>query len=133
MDNQLSMHFCKECNNMLYAAENKENSLLKFECRCCDYSETVEQNTQKTNLVYRNEIKLNQTSVKIDPGIINDPTYPRIQNKVCNECGYKEAIYFQNPNINDPGMKLFFVCCNKNHNGKYCGNWWYHKSSHNKE
>ena len=54
----MSMRFCKECNNMLYATENKENSLLKFICKSCNYSETVEQNTQETNLVYRNQVNL---------------------------------------------------------------------------
>lgn len=120
----MSMRFCKECNNMLYATENKENSLLKFVCKTCNYSETVEQNTQETNLVYRNQVKLGQSTVKIDPGIINDPTYSRTKNKTCPKCGYHEAIFFQNPNINDPGMKLVFVCCNKN-DGIYCGYSWF--------
>ena len=106
------------------ATENKENSLLKFICKSCNYSETVEQNTQETNLVYRNQVKLGQSSVKIDPGIINDPTYSRTKNKTCPKCGYHEAIFFQNPNINDPGMKLVFVCCNKN-DGIYCGHSWF--------
>ena len=42
----------------------------------------------------------------------------------CPKCGYHEAIFFQNPNINDPGMKLVFVCCNKN-DGIYCGYSWF--------
>ena len=119
------MRFCKECNNMLYPTENKENSLLKFVCKICDYSETVEKNSQETNLVYRNEIKLGQTAVKIDPNIINDSTYARTKNITCPKCGYHQAIYFQNPNINDPGMKLVLLCCNKDYNGGYCGKWWF--------
>ena len=121
----MSMRFCKECNNMLYPTENKENSLLKFECKICDYSETVEKNSQETNLVYRNEIKLGQTAVKIDPNIINDSTYARTNNITCPKCGYHQAIYFQNPNINDPGMKLVLLCCNKDFEGNYCGKWWF--------
>ena len=121
----MSMRFCKECNNMLYPTENKENSLLKFECKICDYSETVEKNSQETNLVYRNEIKLGQTAVKIDPNIINDSTYARTKNITCPKCGYHQAIYFQNPNINDPGMKLVLLCCNKDFEGNYCGKWWF--------
>lgn len=120
----MSMRFCKECNNMLYPTDNKENCLLKFLCKSCNYSETVEKNTKETNMVYRNEVKLGQRAVKIDPGIICDPTFSRTKKTQCPKCGYNEAIFFQNPNINDPGMKLVFVCCNRL-GGIPCGKWWF--------
>lgn len=52
---------------------------------------------------------MNQTSVTIYPDIPNDSNYLRIQNKQCNECEHKEAIYFQILNINESGMKLFVM------------------------
>lgn len=126
----MSMRFCKECNNMLYAQENKDTKTLKLECKSCRYFEGVDENTQENNLVYRNEVKLGQSAIKIDPGIINDPTYARTKKVICSKCGHSEAIYFQNPNINAPGnsgMKLVFVCCYKKDNNEYCGNWWFNK------
>lgn len=120
------MRFCRDCNNMLYAKENPNEKVLEFTCKNCQYSEKVEENSEGTNCVYKNEIKLGQTSIKIDPSIINDPTYSRTQNVKCTECGNKEAIFFQNPNLNDSSMKLVFVCCGKN-NGVYCGHWWFNK------
>lgn len=120
------MRFCKECNNMLYTRENSSSMLLEFYCKNCGYSENVEENSESTNCVYKNEIKLGQSAVKIDPSIINDPTYSRTQNVKCSDCGNNEAIFFQNPNLNDSGMRLVFVCCGKN-NGNYCGRWWYNK------
>jgi DNA-directed RNA polymerase II subunit RPB9 len=118
------MRFCKECNNMLYPVEDKDNKLLRFNCKNCNYAETIETNSEETNCVYRNEVKLNQSAIKIDPSIVHDPTYSRTKNFPCPECGNKEAIFFQNPNINDTGMKLIFVCCNQI-NGEYCGKWWF--------
>ena len=125
------MRFCKDCNNMLYGAEDKELKLLKFWCKNCNYSELVERNTEETNCVYRNEIKLGQSAVKIDPSIINDPTYSRTKNAFCPDCGYNQAIFFQNPNLNDSGMNLVFVCANKK-NSNYCGRWWYNEENSNK-
>jgi DNA-directed RNA polymerase II subunit RPB9 len=118
------MRFCKECNNMLYPCENKDEKKLMFACTNCDYKEKMEENNVKINLVYRNEVKLGQSHYEIDPCIINDPTYSRTKNQKCPECGYSEAIFFQNPNVDpDVGMKLIFVCCRKDQD-KYCGKYW---------
>ncbi len=115
------MRFCKECNTMLYPMENKEYQILSFLCKNCGYSETVEENTEESNCVYRNEVKLGQSKTSIDPSIINDPTYSRTKKIICPQCGYNEAIYFQDPNNTaDTGMKLIFICCNVI-KGKYCG------------
>ena len=78
--------------------------VLKFTCKNCNYSEMIEKNTQETNCIYRNEVKLGQSGMKIDPMIIDDPTYSRTRNVSCPECYYREAIFFQNPNNNDSGI-----------------------------
>jgi len=115
------MRFCKECNTMLYPSENKETQILSFHCRNCNYSENLDENDEKTNCVFRNEVKLGLNVTRIDPCIINDPTYSRTRTIRCPKCDYNEAIYFQDPNNTvDTGMKLIFVCCNVI-NGNYCG------------
>ena len=85
--------------------------------------------TKENNIVYRNEVKLGQTEVKINNSIINDPTYARTFGLRCPRCGYNETICFQNPNINDAGMKFIYVCCNKDYNGEPCGHNWFKEES----
>lgn len=119
------MKFCQDCGNLLTPSEKKGK--LIFECGTCGKEEQVLENNQYNNLVYRNEIKLIQNEVKINPSIINDPTYARTYEQKCPKCGYEEAICFQNPNINEQAMKLMYLCCNKNlsSTGKPCGYHWF--------
>ena len=112
----MSIRFCDLCGNML-TPSLKDDKKLVFNCENCNNEFKIKKNTESNNLVYRNEIRNEQTSANIDKYIINDPTYARSFNLICKNCGYKESICLQNPNINDPGMKLIYLCCNKNYNG----------------
>ena len=140
----MSMRFCQKCGNMLTPSENLKDKTLIYRCdnENCEFSggekyEKGKKPSEENNLVYRNEIKLGQTEVKINNSIINDPTYARSFTKKCPKCKYSESIYFQNPNINDAGMKFMYVCCNKNVNdtGEPCGYHWFKEdeSDNNKE
>ena len=132
----MSIRFCQQCGNMLNPTENSKDKVLIYNCENCkNGNENLQEekgSLQERNLVYRNEVKLGQTEVKINSSIINDPTYSRSTNCPCprEKCGYKEAIFFQNPNINDAGMKFMYVCCNKNYNntGEPCGHHWFKTS-----
>ena len=129
----MSIRFCQKCGNMLTPSENINDRTLIYKCdnESCEFrgGEKFEQDkksSKENNLVYRNEIKLGQTEVKINNSIINDPTYARSFKMRCPQCGYNEAICFQNPNINDAGMKFVYVCCNKNYiNNEPCGFHWF--------
>ena len=123
----MSIRFCEDCGNMLIPIENNENKRLIYKCNMCNTSEIEKENSKENNIVYRNEIKLGQTEVKINNSIINDPTYARSFDLKCPKCGYNETICFQNPNINDPGMKFMYVCCNRNYKdqGESCGYKWF--------
>ena len=129
----MSIRFCQKCGNMLTPSEKDKTLIYRCDNENCDNEKEApakKSNKDKdNNLVYRNEIKLGQTKVKINNSIINDPTYARSFNISCPKCGYKEAIYFQNPNINDAGMKFMYVCCNKNYNNtdEPCGKYWFKK------
>ena len=122
----MSIRFCEECGNMLTPLENPNKKVLSYECKMCKIKGIENENSEKNNIVYRNEVKLGQTEVKINNSIINDPTYARTFDLECPKCHYREAICFQNPNINDPGMKFYYLCCNKNYNdtGEPCGKKW---------
>ncbi len=121
----MSIRFCEDCGNMLTPVER--NNRLIYMCNMCNTRGIEKENSKDNNIVYRNEIKLGQTEVKINNSIINDPTYARTFELECPECGYKEAICFQNPNINDAGMKFMYACCNKNvkETGQPCGHTWF--------
>ena len=120
---------------MLTPTEDKKDKTLIYKCdnESCSYhdedkyKETKKASTKENNLVYRNEIKLGQTEVKINNSIINDPTYARSFEHPCPRCNYNETIFFQNPNINDAGMKFMYVCCNRNYNNtkEPCGFHWF--------
>lgn len=131
----MSIKFCKYCSNILTPTEDPQLHLLKYQCQICNRSFTEKENTKANSIVYRNEIKLVQTEVKIDNSIINDPTYARAFDRPCPKCGYNETICFQNPNINDPGMKLIYVCCNRdvNNTGAPCGHYWFKEGVPEKE
>ena len=120
----MSIRFCEICGNILSPGLKGKN--LIYECQSCNNVSKETDNSKLNNLVYRNEIKIKQTELKIDNSIINDPSYSRSFNIPCPKCGHKEIIFFQNPNINDAGMKFFHLCCNKNYNGtgKPCNHHW---------
>ena len=121
----MSIRFCEDCGNMLTPVE--KNNRLFYICNLCKTPGIEKENSKENNIVYRNEIKLGQTEVKINNSIINDPTYARTFELECPKCRYKEAICFQNPNINDAGMKFIYACCNKNfkETGQPCGFTWF--------
>ena len=123
----MSIRFCEDCGNMLTPLEDNDQKRLIYKCNMCNTSEIEKENSKDNNIVYRNEIKLGQTEVKINNSIINDPTYARSFELKCPNCGYNETICFQNPNINDSGMKFMYVCCNKNYKdkGEPCAYKWF--------
>ena len=122
----MSIRFCDECGNMLIPLENNTTKKLKYYCSNCIIFQNEKENTQQNNIVYRNEVKLGQTKEIINKSLINDPTYARTLDLECPKCHFKEAICFQNQNINDAGMKFIYLCCNKNYEntGEPCGNYW---------
>ncbi|XXG63210.1 hypothetical protein AAC387_Pa05g1450 [Persea americana] len=110
-----TMKFCRECNNILYPKEDKEQKILLYACRNCDHQEVAD-----NNCVYRNEIHHSvgeRTQILQD--VAADPTLPRTKTVRCSQCSHGEAVFFQATARGEEGMTLFFVCCNPN-----CGHRW---------
>ncbi|CAL1397382.1 unnamed protein product [Linum trigynum] len=110
-----TMKFCRECNNILYPKEDREQKMLLYACRNCDHQEVAE-----NYCVYRNEVHhsaAERTQVLQD--VAADPTLPRTKDVQCAECKHHEAVFFQATARGEEGMTLFFVCCNPN-----CGHRW---------
>jgi len=86
-----TMKFCRECNNILYPKEDRENKILLYACRNCDHQEIAE-----NNCVYRNEIHHaagERTQILQD--VASDPTLPRTKTVRCVVCNHGEAVFFQ--------------------------------------
>ncbi|MQL81107.1 hypothetical protein Taro_013564 [Colocasia esculenta] len=115
LSNMSTMKFCRECNNILYPKEDREQKILLYACRNCDHQEVAD-----NNCVYRNEIHHSvgeRTQVLQD--VAADPTLPRTKNVRCAKCNHPEAVFFQAAARGEEGMTLFFVCCNPS-----CGHRW---------
>ncbi|KAJ6902813.1 hypothetical protein NC651_020333 [Populus alba x Populus x berolinensis] len=110
-----TMKFCRECNNILYPREDRDQKILLYACRNCDHQEIADD-----NCVYRNEVHhsvAERTQVLQD--VAADPTLPRTKAVTCTVCKHPEAVFFQATSRGEEGMTLFFVCCNPN-----CGHRW---------
>ena len=77
------MNFCSNCNFMLYPVEDVKEKKLKFKCKHCFEETLIEEKNEQQYTVMNNEIKLSTVAKKIDPAIVNDPTYSRTKLKSC--------------------------------------------------
>jgi len=48
---EASLHFCQECNNLLYPKVDQGRSDMVYACRICQYDEKVD-----NQCVYRNDL-----------------------------------------------------------------------------
>ncbi|KAF8776581.1 hypothetical protein HU200_003300 [Digitaria exilis] len=140
-----TMKFCRECNNILYPKEDREQKVLLYACRNCDHQEVADNNCVYRNVVHHSAGEFTQ----VLQDVAGDPTLPRTKDVRCSVCGHGEAVFFQvgylflqRPYDNctyfrasitmarihlllqatargEEGMTLFFVCCNPS-----CGNRW---------
>ncbi|KAJ6772192.1 DNA-DIRECTED RNA polymerase SUBUNIT [Salix koriyanagi] len=86
-----TMKFCRECNNILYPREDRDEKILMYACRNCDHQEAAD-----NNCVYRNEVHhsvAERTQVLQD--VATDPTLPRTKAVTCTVCNHPEAVFFQ--------------------------------------
>ena len=65
----MSIRFCEDCGNMLSPLENVNKKVLSYECKMCQIKGIENENSEENNIVYRNEVKLGQTEVKINNSI----------------------------------------------------------------
>ncbi|XP_039824011.1 DNA-directed RNA polymerases II, IV and V subunit 9B-like isoform X2 [Panicum virgatum] len=110
-----TMKFCRECNNILYPKEDRENKVLLYACRNCDHQ------VSDSNCVYRNVVDhaAGEFTQVLFEDVASDPTLPRTKSVRCAACGHGEAVFFQATARGEEGMTLFFVCCNPS-----CGHRW---------
>ncbi|PAV18333.1 dna-directed rna polymerase ii subunit 9 [Pyrrhoderma noxium] len=107
-----SLHFCSECNNMLYPKADQARQVLVYACRICPYDE-IGSNT----CVYRNDLL---TVTKEQVGVItdlgSDPTLAHSSVHTCPSCGSQDSVVFQDQSKRrETRMILFYVCTRCNH------------------
>ncbi|CAB3368008.1 Hypothetical predicted protein [Cloeon dipterum] len=102
--------FCPECNNMLYPREDKENKILLYGCRNCDYKSIASR-----SCIYVNKLTHDIDEIKlINPDVISDPTLPQTEEHPCPKCAETEAVFFQSQTRRaEDEMRLYYVCKNR--------------------
>lgn len=118
-----ALRFCRNCNNLLTARENKQMQELLLTCKSCRYQEVV-QEIEKSDVsqytIYRQNFKA-AVETKLDsinPEVTKDPTLPRSYQVTCAKCNGCEAVFFRTEvTSKDTSLKLVFVCC-------HCGHKW---------
>ncbi|KAL3226626.1 hypothetical protein MRX96_024827 [Rhipicephalus microplus] len=86
----VGIKFCQECNNMLYPKEDKENRVLLYACRNCDYQQEADNNCIYVNKITHEVDELTQ---------------------IVSGC----AVFFQAQSRRaEDEMRLYYVCTNTN-------------------
>ncbi|KAI0767648.1 hypothetical protein C8Q74DRAFT_1281410 [Fomes fomentarius] len=106
-----SLHFCSECNNLLYPKADPLRRIMVYACRICAYDEIGE-----NQCVYRNDLlTVTKEQVGVISDLASDPTLAHAA-KECPNCHHEDAVFFQDQSKRkETRMILFYVCtkCNK--------------------
>lgn len=108
---QASLHFCSECNNLLYPKADPGRRIMVYACRICSEEELGE-----NKCVYRNDLlTVTKEQVGITTDLGSDPTLAH-SNITCPHCGQDDAVFYQDQSKRkETRMILFFVCTKCNH------------------
>ncbi|SMR48607.1 unnamed protein product [Zymoseptoria tritici ST99CH_1A5] len=101
---KITFRFCRECSNMLYPKEDRDNSSLMFACRTCQFSEPA-----TASCIWRNSLKedVQETAGNV-LDVAEDPTLPH-SDIMCKMCRGRDAVFFQSQQRTaETGMALFY-------------------------
>ncbi|KAJ6504204.1 hypothetical protein DFH06DRAFT_1266113 [Mycena polygramma] len=106
-----SLHFCSECNNLLYPKADQQRRKMMYACRICTYDELGE-----NKCVYRNDLlTVTKEQVGVTTDLGTDPTLAH-SNIPCPQCGHEDAVLYQDQSKRkETRMILFYVCVKCNH------------------
>nr|XP_056708144.1 DNA-directed RNA polymerase II subunit RPB9-like [Euleptes europaea] len=109
----MGIHFC---NNMLHPKEDKENRILLYACRNCDYQQEADNSCIYINKITHEVDELTQ----IIADVSQDPTLPQKEDHPCQKCSHKETVFFQCHSARaEDVMRLYYVCT-----ASPCGHHW---------
>ncbi|KAJ7216374.1 hypothetical protein GGX14DRAFT_604503 [Mycena pura] len=101
-----SLHFCSECNNLLYPKADPQRRVMVYACRICQYEELSD-----NKCVYRNDLlTVTKEQVGVTTDLGTDPTLAH-SNLPCPKCGTADAVFYQDQSKRkETRMILFYVC-----------------------
>lgn len=111
----MNQEFCKECNNILYPKEDKEEKTLLLTCKSCDFVEESHNNIV-FNVNYSFQSKMSQKIVPKD--LASDPTLLRVYAD-CEKCNWKEAVVYYGDEVDDDFVFVVYLICTN------CFNMWF--------
>ena len=92
----VGIRFCQECNNMLYPKEDKENKVLLYACRNCDYRQMADSCCIYVNKIMHEVDEI--TSIVTD--VVSDPTLPRSEVCLISQCQHTIHYLILNNTVN---------------------------------
>ncbi|TRM67062.1 hypothetical protein BD626DRAFT_484634 [Schizophyllum amplum] len=103
-----ALHFCTECNNLLYPKADRQYNRLYYYCRMCARDQPAGEND---SIVYRNDLL---TVTKEQMGEVGnletDPTLAHAS-QMCPSCHNYDCVIFQDQSKRyQTRMILFYVC-----------------------
>ena len=105
------MKFCPIDSSMLTPASFDRK--LHYKCKLCDYRVSAE-----SDLIYRNRLVQAPSSLltSLPPSLHLDPTLSRTYSgDECEECGSREAVFFQCEVKGRESLPLVFCCAGCGH------------------
>ncbi|KAI5188542.1 DNA-directed RNA polymerase II subunit RPB9 [Nematocida sp. AWRm77] len=103
--------FCRECNNMLYPKEDKQEKTLYLACRNCEHFEEAVSPVVYT-VQYASSLTERATLSTSAKDIAADPTYKRVRHIQCTRCGGRVHVVFQTRDIQEESaLGVNYVCC----------------------
>ena len=110
-----NLRFCQECQNLLYADEEKiddDARSLVYICRICHYQEQAEEKNEYDNCVYLTDLEAKEKELLVNPDIIDDPTLMKREIDKCSnpnkQCNNKVVVCFYHITKNE--FSLVYVC-----------------------
>mmetsp|Transcript_25235 Transcript_25235/g.88018 ORF Transcript_25235/g.88018 Transcript_25235/m.88018 type:complete len:136 (-) Transcript_25235:159-566(-) len=124
-----TMRFCRECDNRLYAKEDRKERKLFFECRYCSFKQAADEGMEadageeRTNCIYKHDIR-KATTTTLDAytdDLIYDVTLARIPlTDGCPNvlstgevCGHNEAVAFLGKTGSQTKIPVIYMCTNQ--------------------
>lgn len=102
--------FCKECNNILYLKEDRDDKQLFMACKSCEHFEEA-----KSNIVYSMYYdRKHMPNSILSKDIVSDPTLPRVRAQ-CPRCGNGEAVLYYGDEVDEVVAFLVYYVCSACH------------------
>ncbi|KAI5174072.1 DNA-directed RNA polymerase II subunit RPB9 [Nematocida sp. LUAm2] len=103
--------FCRECNNILYPKEDKQEKALYLACKNCEHFEEAVSPVVYT--IHHRAKSTGETQGITTRELASDPALRRVSTRECTRCKGRVHVYFQTKNFqNNAPLSSNYICCN---------------------